>query len=294
MAVLLALAAALAYAAASVLQQRAARSIPDESSLRPSLLLRLVRRPMWLAGTAADWSGFGLQALALGLGSILVVQPLLSTGLLFALPIGAAWDGRRLGRGEWVAAVALSVGLAVFLIVGDPTDGKDFASTRAWLMAIAVLGPVMIGCVIAATRTRNTARAVLLALATAVLYSMTAVVTKSAVVELGEGLDAFLTSWEPYVGVVTAAVALLLNQSAFQAGALEASLPTLTVVEPIVGSVLGMLMLDELITAEGVYEWAAVAASALVATVAVVALARAAARHENAGEAEPTARAADS
>ena len=71
--------------------------------MRPSLLLRLVRRPMWLAGTAADWSGFGLQALALGMGSILVVQPLLCTGLLFALPIGAAWRGPasralRLGR----------------------------------------------------------------------------------------------------------------------------------------------------------------------------------------------------
>ncbi len=210
---------------------------------------------------------------------------MLCTGLLFALPIGAAWEGRRLGRGEWVAAVALSAGLAVFLIVGDPTDGKDFASTRSWLIAIAVLGPVMVGCVVAAMRTRNTARAVLLALATAVLYSMTAVVTKSAVVELGEGLHAFVTSWEPYVGIVTAVVALLLNQSAFQAGELEASLPILTVVEPIVGSVLGMLMLDELITATGVLEWAAVAASALVAIVAVVALARAAARHENAAEA---------
>lgn len=282
MAVLLALLAALAYAAASVLQQRAARAVPEENALRPSLLLRLIRRPMWLAGTAADWSGFGLQALALGLGSILVVQPLLCAGLLFALPIGAAWEGRRLGRPEWVAAVALSAGLAVFLIIGDPTEGKDFASTRAWVTAIALLGPVMVVCVVAAMRTRNTARAVLLSLATVVLYSMTAVITKSAVVELGEGLDAFVTSWEPYVGVVTAVVALLLNQSAFQAGELEASLPILTVVEPILGSILGILMLDEQLSATGALEWIAVVLSALVAIAAVVALARAAARIESA------------
>lgn len=282
MAVLLALLAALAYAAASVLQQRAARAVPEENALRPSLLLRLIRRPMWLAGTAADWSGFGLQAAALGLGSILVVQPLLCTGLLFALPIGAAWEGHPLGRREWVAAVALSAGLAVFLIVGDPTEGKDFASTQAWVTTIALLGPVMVVCVVAAMRTRNTARAVLLALATVVLYSMTAVITKSAVVELGEGLDAFVTSWEPYVGVVTAVVALLLNQSAFQAGELEASLPILTVVEPILGSILGVLMLDEQLSATGALEWGAVVISALVAIVAVVALARAAARNESA------------
>lgn len=280
MAVLLALLAALAYAAASVLQQRVARSVPEENALRPSLLLRLVRRPMWLAGTAADWSGFGLQAAALGLGSILVVQPLLCAGLLFALPIGAAWEGRRLGRVEWLAAVALSAGLAVFLIVGDPTEGKDFASTRAWILVIAVLGPVMVGCVVAAMRTHHTARAVLLALATALLYSITAVITKSAVVELGEGLDAFVTSWEPYAGVVTAVVALLLNQSAFQAGELEASLPILTVVEPIVGSILGVLTLDELLGATGALEWSAVVVSALVAIAGTVALARVAARNE--------------
>ncbi len=248
--------------------------------MRPSLLLRLVQRPMWLAGTAADWSGFGLQALALGMGSILVVQPLLCTGLLFALPIGAAWEGRRLGQLEWVAAVALSAGLAVFLIVGDPSDGKDFASTRAWLLAIAVIGPTMVVCIVAAMRTRNTARAVLLALATALLYSLTAVITKSAVVELGEGLDAFVTSWEPYVGIVTAVLGILLNQSAFQAGELEASLPILTVVEPFVGSLLGVLMLDESITATGAFERVAVVAAALAAIGAIIVLARAAARNE--------------
>ena len=63
--------------------------------MRPGLLWRLIQRPMWLLGTLADWSGFGLQAIALGLGSLIVVQPLLCTGLLFALPLGAAWQGRR-------------------------------------------------------------------------------------------------------------------------------------------------------------------------------------------------------
>src|SRR4029077_10991795 len=104
MAVVLALLSALAYAGASVLQQRAAREVPEELALRPGLLGRLIRRPMWLAGTASDWAGVGVQGAALGLGSILVVQPLLSTGLLFALPLSAAWNGRRLGARDWAAA----------------------------------------------------------------------------------------------------------------------------------------------------------------------------------------------
>jgi drug/metabolite transporter (DMT)-like permease len=287
MAVFFALLAAIAYAAASVLQQRAARDVPDELAMRPGLLLRLVRRPLWLAGTVADWSGFGLQALALGVGSLIVVQPLLCTGLLFALPIGAAWQGRRLSRNDWIAAFALSGGLAVFLVVGAPTEGRDFASEQAWVIAALVLLPIIVGCTIAGMRTRNTARAVLLALATALLYSMTAVLTKSAVTELGEGAAAFFTSWEPYALVVGGVVSLLLNQSAFQAGELQASLPILTAVEPIVGSVLGFLMLDELLTAAGLWEWAAVIAAAVVLVGAVVALSISAARHETAAHDDP-------
>ena len=282
MAVLFALLSALAYAGASVLQQRAAREVPQEHALRLALLWRLFRRPLWLAGTAADWVGFGFQAAALGLGSLLVVQPLLCTGLLFALPIGAAWARRRLSRRDWFAAIALCAGLAGFLIVGEPTAGRDFASLEAWLLAAAVLGPIIAGCAIAAMRTTNTARAVLLAIATAVLYSLTAVLTKSAVVELGQVLDVFLTSWEPYVGVGAALFGLVLNQSAFQAGELEASLPILTAVEPIVASILGVTMLGEQIRANGAAEWSIVVASIVVMVGAIVSLAHAAARVEEA------------
>jgi hypothetical protein len=240
----------------------------------------LVQRPQWLLGTAADVGAFGLQALALGIGSLVVVQPVLCTGLLFALPLSARWQGRRLERRHWVAAVARSVALAVFLVVGDPAEGKDFATTRAWVIAAAVIGPVIAVCLVAALRTRHTARAVLLALATALLYSVTAVLTKAAVTELGDGVDVFLTSWEPYVGIALGVGALLVNQSAFQAGELQASLPTLTAAEPIVGSVLGLVMLDELITATGVLEWSAVVLAALTIVGSVIALSISTARAE--------------
>jgi hypothetical protein len=92
----------------------------------------------------------------------------------------------------------------------------------------------------------------------------------------------FLTSWEPYVGIALGVGALLVNQSAFQAGELQASLPTLTAAEPLVGSVLGLVMLDELITASGVLEWTAVIVAALVIVVSVIALSLSTARAEQA------------
>ena len=83
--------------------------------------------------------------------------------------------------------------------------------------------------VVAGMRARNATRAVLLALATALIYSLTAVLTKSAVTELGEGAQAFFTSWEPYAGVALGAVALLVNQSAFlERGHRRMSLSVLT------------------------------------------------------------------
>jgi drug/metabolite transporter (DMT)-like permease len=280
MAVVVALLSALAYAGASVLQQRAAREVPEEHALRVGLLWRLVRRPMWLLGTALDWTGFGLQALALGLGSLLVVEPILCTGLLFALPVGVHWSGRRLSRRDWIAAVGLTVALAVFLIVGAPTSGQDFASDRAWIIAGAILGPVIAVATVASMRVRGTARAVLLALATAMLYAVTAVITKAAVTLLGEGIGHLLTSWELYVGIVAGFLGLVLNQSAFQAGELRASLPILTVVEPVVAAILGVTMLHEAISASGVISWALVVASVLAMIWAIVSLAQSAARSE--------------
>src|SRR4051812_21570046 len=84
MAVFFSLVAAFGYAVASVLQQRAATAVPAEYSMRIGLLTRLIRRPLWLAGMAADLAAFGFEALALGLGTLAVVQPILVLGLPLA------------------------------------------------------------------------------------------------------------------------------------------------------------------------------------------------------------------
>ncbi|MGE0027860.1 MAG: DMT family transporter, partial [Thermoleophilia bacterium] len=95
---IVALGAAVLFALASVLQQRAASEVSDADAHGTGLIRKLVRRPLWLAGTATDTLGYVAQAAALGLGSLVLVQPLLATYLLFALPLGAWMAKRRLGR----------------------------------------------------------------------------------------------------------------------------------------------------------------------------------------------------
>ncbi len=123
LAVLLALLAGLTYASAAVLQQRVAAEQPPELSLSPRLILALIKRPMWLLGTLLDIGAYLLEAAALGVGSVVIVGPLLVSGLLFALPLATVGTGARVTRREMVPAVMVTAGLAVFVAVGSPEGG---------------------------------------------------------------------------------------------------------------------------------------------------------------------------
>jgi hypothetical protein len=235
---------------------------------------------VWLAGLAADGLGYGLQAVALGIGELLVVQPVLTSGILFALPIGAWWAGRRLGRADFAWASALALGLTLFLLLAGTDGGRDFASTRAWLVCGAVATPILVGCIVVGARSVGTRRAVLFAFSAGALFGLTAALTKSSVVLVDHHGVGALTRWEPYALLVLGALGFVVNQRAFQAGSLTASLPTLTVVEPVVAAIVGVTMLHETLPTEGVVEWLGVALSVVAMIVATVMLSRSAARHD--------------
>jgi drug/metabolite transporter (DMT)-like permease len=284
LAVLLALGAALAYAAASVLQQREAQADAGPGGGGIKLVLRLARRPVWLAGLACDGLGYGFQAVALGVGELLVVQPVITSGILFALPASAWWAGRRLGRREFAWACVLAMGLVVFLGLAGTDGGKDFASTRAWLVCAAIAAPILAVCVAVATRSNGTRRAVLFSFATAILFGITAALTKSTVVLVDRHGAAALGHWEPYALLGLGGLGFVLNQRAFQAGSLTASLPTLTVVEPVVAALLGILLLDETIPTDGLVDWIAVVVSVGAMVVSTIALSRSAAQFDQVHE----------
>ncbi|MGH3776102.1 MAG: DMT family transporter [Pseudonocardiaceae bacterium] len=271
----LALLAAMLFALASAAQQRSAAAVPEQGGVE--LMRVLVRRPLWWAGTLSDVGGYAAQAAALAFSSLLLVQPLLVTTLLFALPLGARYAGHRLRAADWGWAVLLTGSLAVFVMTGDPTEGVDRASLEQWLPVAAVLGALLAGCLVGAAARRGTTRAVLLAVATGVAYGITAALTKGVVSLLDDGVLTILTSWETYALAVAVAGGTLLQQSAFQAGDLGASLPAVTVGEPVVGVAIGVTVLGEQLRAGGA-EWVLIGVLVVVLVVATVALARSAAR----------------
>ncbi len=283
----LAVLAALLFAMASVAQRGAAADVPDDAARGGSLVAWLVRSRRWWAGAVGDTAGYGVQAAALGLGSVLLVQPLLVTTLLFALPLEARRSRRRVPTPHRWWSGALVVALGLFVVVGQPSAGTDRAPASAWLPAGLVLVVVMVACVVGAGRRRGPRRAALLAAAAGLAYGAVGALTKSVVALLTTGLVPLLTGWETWALLVAVAVGTLLQQVAYGAGPLPASLPAVTVGEPVGASVLGVLVLGEHIRASGP-ALVLIGALALVMVVATVALARGAAATPTGAAPAPT------
>ena len=277
-AVVLALGAGLAYAVAAVLQQRAAALQPSELSLSLGLIRALAHQRVWLLGTAADVAGYLLEAAALGAGSIIVVGPLLVSGLLFAIPLATLGTGQRATRREMVPALALTVGLAIFVIVGSPEGGMGQPPLWGWILAGVGVGVGAGFCIEVGRKARNPAsRSVWFATGTGVLYGLTAVLTKTTVDLFGSGLGGVLgafTHWPPYALIVVSVAALVLNQSAFQASHVVASLPAISVVNPVVSALLGVTLLRESLGATGPVEVGITTLAVVVMVIGTVQLAR--------------------
>jgi drug/metabolite transporter (DMT)-like permease len=197
-------------------------------------------------------AGYAFQALALANGSLLLVQPLLVSALLFVLPLNAWRTHDRVTVPEWGWALLLTVGLAVFVLVGRPGEGHPKSPVPAWALALAGVVPVVVICVAIARRSAGRLRAMLLGVAVAVGLGVIAVVTKVCThrYEVG-GWHGLLTVPAPYALIALAAVVTVMQQWAFRAGALEASVPVMLVGEPVVAVVLGAVILGEGLTVRG-------------------------------------------
>ncbi|MEB3030901.1 DMT family transporter [[Mycobacterium] nativiensis] len=286
-AVLLALGAALFIAISDVTHQRSAQAVSDEQIGHVALFTRLLADRSWWLGSLVAAVGFVLQAAALGLGSVLLVESLLVTSLLFALPISARQSGRRLGRSVWLWAALLVAAETVIITVGNPTAGQSHASPLTWAWVFAVLGPVVVLCLLGARMYGGRAAAVLLAVLSATSWGIVAVLTKGVVESIGHGLRPLLASPELYACVAVAVAGTIFQQSSFRAGALTASLPTMTVLEPMVAAGLGMVLLGEVLRpSHGAELILALAVAVLVCSVAVLS------RDEAVTEADPVPTAA--
>lgn len=273
--ILLALAAAVTSALGIVIRQRATLEIPQEEGVSTTMFKKLVRNRLWWAGTAVASSGYGFQALALTWGSLILVQPLLVSALLFALPMSARMAHRRVTTHDWVWALVLTFGLATFVTLARVQPGNYRPLPAVWILATVLCVAVVTACVIGGARTEGRRRALLIATAVGVLFGVVSVLTKVTVQRLNtEGLWGTLIVPAPYLVVILGVGATLLQQSAFHAGSLQASVPTMLVLEPLVAVSLGVIVLGEALSVTDPRTVAALALAVAAMAAATIALGR--------------------
>lgn len=268
---MLALVSAALYGAGVALQQRPARGASVGDLVRPRLLMLLVRRPMWLLGLLGEIGGFAAQVAALHDGSLVVVQPLITTSLLFTLALSGLWSEQPIRAFEWLAAGAVVVGLGVFMVVARPDQRNDgVASAVGWVATMASAAAVVGVLVVLGIRSHGRARAATLGLAAGLGDATMAVLTKAFAQVAGHGLVAIARSWCPYALAAAGLLAMLLTQSAYQAGRPAVSLPILTIVDPVVSSVIGIGLFGEALQLGGGRGVAVLATLVLMGTGLVV------------------------
>jgi hypothetical protein len=259
--VLAGLAAALFAVGSVAVHAATAGSTTAGGGAAPSWRL-LLRRPAWLVGQGASVAAALLQVAALGLAPVGVVQPVLAGGLVIALGLRAALDRVAPTLLQVLGATCTTAGLAVFLVAAQPGP-----STRpAALLPVAASAAAVVLLAAATTRLpRRGGGSVLAALVAGVSLGVAAVLVSAALDVLEhQGLLAALTAGATWAAVATAVAAQYASQQAFARGNLAASLPTLTVVDPLAAVPIAGALLGERLAPghAGVWGPAAVLAAA--------------------------------
>jgi drug/metabolite transporter (DMT)-like permease len=247
--VLAALAGACVYGVTGVLQQRSARKVEGHTNDQVGFVRGLIRQPLWLFSTIGSVAGFALQGVALGSGPIVLVQPLLVTGVLFAALTGFLLSHRPVDWPLMASLLLTAGGLAAFLLVARPSNGNASLTVGEVLPLAVTLFVLLIGCIALALRSRGLSRALALALASGIVYGVTAAVAKVTISEFQDrGFTGGVTHWSLWALVVLGPLGFLLNQNAFRESELVSpTLAVITVTDPLVGIGIGVLWLDETI-----------------------------------------------
>jgi hypothetical protein len=242
----LALLAAVCFALAATLWQKAALSLKGVSFRHPRSMLVLLIQWLWLLGLFAQVVGVVLQAAALDRGRVSIIQPLLVTTVIWALPLGYFLTHQAIGPRELTGAAIIVVGLALFASFGDPAAGVNNAPASDWVASIIVIGAACVALLLFANRGSLSTRAALLGTVAGLLYGLSATLMKPVVESVHtDGAGGVLGGWEVWVWAAAGIVGFLFQQLSLSTGRLVASVASVSVANPIVSVMLGALVLQE-------------------------------------------------
>jgi drug/metabolite transporter (DMT)-like permease len=250
---LLAAFCALANALSSIFERMGVENAPKDATLRLSLLAHALKRGIWLLGLGIIVASFLLQAVALHLGSLSQVQPILTVELVFLVFLLATWFRFRIGISEWIACLAAAGGLAGFLVFAEPGGGSLQPTTRDWIITASVCGGIIVAMVALALRGPRWWRAAMFGAAGAVGFALTASFIKTVGDYVTIDWIQMFVHWQTYALVICGVGSLFLAQNAYHAGPIASSQTALVLVDPLASIAIGIALFGDTLRTSGAY-----------------------------------------
>jgi drug/metabolite transporter (DMT)-like permease len=240
-----ALVAGVCLAATGLLQQKAASKESSDNQFSLKMIWNLVRNRRWLAGIGAAAGSYLFQAVALATGPLSLVQPLVVSELLFAVPISARRHRSRLGLREWAGLLTVTAGLAVGIVAADPHRGHPIQPFSSWIWPLIAVMVIATAAVLIGKAISGPARASLFALSGATVMAFQSALFAATIASLRADIAHTFVTWQPYALIVASFTGLFLVQNAYQAGPLSASMPVMDAALPMVSVGLGIGLFGE-------------------------------------------------
>ncbi|WP_375475576.1 DMT family transporter [uncultured Jatrophihabitans sp.] len=240
--------AAMGNALANVMQRKAGLEAGPDQSFGLRLLWDLVHRPTWLIGFGGLVSSFVLQAIALGLGQLSAVEPIITLEVPLTLLVASRVFASPLGRPEWTGILTMTAGMIALVAFLNPRPG-DETNVSHFLYAAAggSTAATIAALVVVAQRGRTLWRTACLGAAAGTSFGLTATLIKETIAQ-GEkhGLVGVLTTWQTYTAISFGVLGLVLVQWALHVGPLLAAQPGFTLMDPLVSILWGVLVFGEI------------------------------------------------
>ncbi|MGW5647861.1 DMT family transporter [Saccharopolyspora sp. NPDC003752] len=258
---------AASFGLASAIQHRVTKQVPEVRTLSPRMLFDLVRKPIWVLSIGTVLVGLSLQVVALAFGPLVLVQPLLVTSVLFGAGFAALLAHRKMDLVLALGGLACVGGLSAFLVLGRPSgQGVEFTGASILPLALA-LGLLVVVSLVAARWLPGEVGVIGMAVATGVLYGVTAGLIKVVAGQFRSGgLAEPFQHWTLYAVCVIGPMGFLLSQQTFQRGRLMSpALAVITTVDPLVAAAIGVNWLGERIESSP-----AILAGEIIAVVVII------------------------
>jgi drug/metabolite transporter (DMT)-like permease len=251
MAALLAVLSAVWFALSAALQQRGQFTLARKGTPVKGVagLFGLLAVPIWLLGTAILLLGYATQGAALDRGKLVVVQPLMVTTIVWALPLGHWLTHQHVAPRQVLGAVVVVIGLALFVLVGDPDAGVDTAQTRSLLIAAAIIAATVVVLLLwLRTKSSPALRAAVLGICAGLLYGLSATFAKPVINDLHVSVADAAGAWQTWALLGFGFIAFVVQQLSLATGQLAPAMAAVSVANPAVSVILGIALFDERLT----------------------------------------------